>query len=973
MTWLCGGGVTEATWALVAEQVLAEQVRFNAWSRQVVNTNREFSTGGIGRTAADVLTGDSRSESFDELLRAAYDFAQSDFLGDEITMDHLFAAMMIRDDLSTFGALRQLDIATEDGVSTLLARINDSDRDAWSALFERISFDSAPFVFDPTVPIEARFEPDSPDADDLMNVEEEAQAFARYIAKRKLETPLAIGLFGDWGSGKSFFMNRMNRFVDELVGNGSSWCGDIVQIEFNAWHYIEGDLWASLVEHILEALEQWSSAEDKNHELGTLFDQFESAQEAKLDTTRKLEEATNEHNDAARRLTSARKALHKVVEHRSSINARALWSAIETQFADNLSDEQKTELEKAAKVLGLPKIASSARELDGVLKQADATRTRARLLASSLLSRDHNILVWLALVLSIAVAPFAAAWAWGVLEDRSLLPEWLGAGVTELSATISVVVGWIATGLSMANKALGRVEKARDTLEGAIKGERTRQDKRLAKAETAIATARERVEQAEGRLAGARQAVDEARRAIEAETPRGRLTRFLNQRLDNEEYAKHLGVVSMIRKDFELLSRIMTDPDWSEENRARLIEANIDPKNLQMFDRIVLYIDDLDRCPAKRVVEVLQAVHLLLAFPLFVVVVGVDARWVSRSLREHYPHLLVDNVSADKATESGNGTGVAGDAELIASSHDYLEKIFQVPYWVKPMDAEASRSFLEGLAARANSVDRQPDQDSAKTATSGSDAERDVIDDSASTSEPPAAGAPELAAEDAGSNIDSSTAADETPSQAADADAQPDSVATRDSALDQTSDDNQAEAADEPAVDPLGPQLTELPLTGFEIRFMKQLAPTVGRSPRRSKRFFNVYQLIRASLTAEERERFVGGRGQALDYRVVMCLLAIVTGSPTLAPLFFRLLLTSPENSGIESLHRYCRNAVIFNSSADWPRLDGVLEVVGYVGPDAELLERLRFWTRRTMRFSFTARPFVEVPADLMVMESDQA
>ncbi len=43
---------------------------------------------------------------------------------------------------------------------------------------------------------------------------------------------------------------------------------------------------------------------------------------------------------------------------------------------------------------------------------------------------------------------------------------------------------------------------------------------------------------------------------------------------------------------------------------------------LPRIDRIVLYIDDLDRCPEVKVVEVLQAVHLLLAYPLFVVVVG---------------------------------------------------------------------------------------------------------------------------------------------------------------------------------------------------------------------------------------------------------------------------------------------------------------------------------------------------------------
>ena len=46
------------------------------------------------------------------------------------------------------------------------------------------------------------------------------------------------------------------------------------------------------------------------------------------------------------------------------------------------------------------------------------------------------------------------------------------------------------------------------------------------------------------------------------------------------------------------------------------------------LERIILYIDDLDRCPEERVVEVLEAVNLLMAFPLFIVIVGVDPRWV---------------------------------------------------------------------------------------------------------------------------------------------------------------------------------------------------------------------------------------------------------------------------------------------------------------------------------------------------------
>ena len=61
---------------------------------------------------------------------------------------------------------------------------------------------------------------------------------------------------------------------------------------------------------------------------------------------------------------------------------------------------------------------------------------------------------------------------------------------------------------------------------------------------------------------------------------------------------------------------------------------------LPRIDRIVLDIDDLDRCQPQQVVEVLQAIHLLLALNLFVVVVGVDPGWLIRSLKAQYPDVL---------------------------------------------------------------------------------------------------------------------------------------------------------------------------------------------------------------------------------------------------------------------------------------------------------------------------------------------
>ena len=57
------------------------------------------------------------------------------------------------------------------------------------------------------------------------------------------------------------------------------------------------------------------------------------------------------------------------------------------------------------------------------------------------------------------------------------------------------------------------------------------------------------------------------------------------------------------------------------------------------IERIVLYIDDLDRCPSGQVVKVLEAVSLLFGFPLFVVG-AVDSRWLVHSLRHEYAHVF---------------------------------------------------------------------------------------------------------------------------------------------------------------------------------------------------------------------------------------------------------------------------------------------------------------------------------------------
>ena len=129
------------------------------------------------------------------------------------------------------------------------------------------------------------------------------------------------------------------------------------------------------------------------------------------------------------------------------------------------------------------------------------------------------------------------------------------------------------------------------------------------------------------------------------------------------------------------MSTILQEQAAASATRGKDEKADVPP-----VERIVLYIDDLDRCPPKRVVEVLEAVHLILAVPLFVVVVAVDPRWLVQSLRLHYSELLaVDGREAED------------DPHWQPTPQDYLEKIIQVPFALRPMRPQGVTALVRGL------------------------------------------------------------------------------------------------------------------------------------------------------------------------------------------------------------------------------------------------------------------------------------
>ncbi len=52
--------------------------------------------------------------------------------------------------------------------------------------------------------------------------------------------------------------------------------------------------------------------------------------------------------------------------------------------------------------------------------------------------------------------------------------------------------------------------------------------------------------------------------------------------------------------------------------------------------RVIVYIDDLDRCSEKKIMELLQAINLILASSKFFVVVGMDTEMIHRAIKAYY-------------------------------------------------------------------------------------------------------------------------------------------------------------------------------------------------------------------------------------------------------------------------------------------------------------------------------------------------
>lgn len=99
------------------------------------------------------------------------------------------------------------------------------------------------------------------------------------------------------------------------------------------------------------------------------------------------------------------------------------------------------------------------------------------------------------------------------------------------------------------------------------------------------------------------------------------------------------------------------------------------------YRAIVVYIDDLDRCNPKRIIECLEAVKLFVNVDRTAFVIGADERIIEYAIKQHYP------IEQKKE-------------EISSPFSDYLEKLIQLPYKLPKLSGNEQETYMTLLLCK---------------------------------------------------------------------------------------------------------------------------------------------------------------------------------------------------------------------------------------------------------------------------------
>ena len=129
------------------------------------------------------------------------------------------------------------------------------------------------------------------------------------------------------------------------------------------------------------------------------------------------------------------------------------------------------------------------------------------------------------------------------------------------------------------------------------------------------------------------------------------------------DYERYLGTIPVMKQQIQKLCELRLRIGQSSEKQRRLL----------------LVVDDLDRCSHGGVVKTLEAVRLIMGIPQVIVIIAIDQRIALASLALHYKDLAGYHEGQDPG----------------AIARDYLGKVIQLPVQLNAADGETVAAFVD--------------------------------------------------------------------------------------------------------------------------------------------------------------------------------------------------------------------------------------------------------------------------------------
>jgi KAP family P-loop domain len=510
---------------------------------------------------------------------------------------------------------------------------------------------------------------------DLLGINPDVDALAQVIASREITPPLSIGLFGTEASGKSFFLYKLHHRVSELAqvaqqaASESAYCSQIVQVDYNAWHHMGANQWLGLVERIFIELDRVYSTSAAGKE----FIPISSARRIMREFESKIARATTLRHQAEEDHKASMLKHDAAIRAQAAGGARSRWAAINEVFSKQISSDNDcvSAINSAGKKLGLADLALNAEHLDQVLEQAKSISGRAGLMTSSLKAKRFAGNAFLAFLGILLLGIFVLIVSRLYASDPRTSIETIGKGLTAVSTLAGFAGLWIAAMLrNRASQAIDTLQRFGPKLRDAIQQtDESRNYDQVINAER-VAISQKILEEHRARVAETSKSLVtalQARSEFLAEGVFHGVVEHYRKLIQTSDRNLSASVVPTIREDFESLMRALED---SRQEHA----------GYSMLERVVVYIDDLDQCPPEVIITVLQAVHLLLSFPLFVVVIAAN------------PIRLIDSISSNYMAlqDSARAPGRTSKNQALA----FLSKLIQIPFWVRTMTMEGATHLI---------------------------------------------------------------------------------------------------------------------------------------------------------------------------------------------------------------------------------------------------------------------------------------